>query len=83
MRGLAAAGEKIYRRIRSRYEPKYNGEILAIEPQGAKVYLGKTPLEPMMRAKKDQPEKMFYIIRIGFDAAYSMGGITQGKINQK
>ena len=83
MHGLVVAGEKIYRRIKSRYEPKYNGNVLAIEPQSEKVYMGKTPLEAMMRAKKSQPEKMFYITRIGFDAVYSMGGIAHGKISQK
>jgi Tfp pilus assembly protein PilX len=77
MHGLVVAGEKIYKRIKSRYEPKYNGKVLAIEPQSGQVYLGKTPLEAMMLAKKKQPDKMFYIMRIGFDAVYSMGGITQ------
>lgn len=62
-------GDQVYAKIRSQYEPKHNGKYLAIEPESKKVYLGKDGAEAMAAASKDQPDKVFYLVKIGFTAA--------------
>jgi hypothetical protein len=74
---IAVAGEKIYERIKSKYGTKDVGKILAIDPESGDAYLGKNSVEAVMAAKKEHPAKVFYIVRIGFDAVYSMGSMIQ------
>lgn len=70
---IADAGERIYERIKAKYEPKETGKILAIDPESGDAYLGKDSVEAVMLAKIKHPDKIFYIVRIGFDAVHSMG----------
>jgi len=59
-------GEKIYEEIKSQYEPRQNGKFLAIEPDSKDVYFGNESVDAMLLAKKAHPNKVFYIVRIGY-----------------
>jgi len=59
-------GEKIYEEIKSQYEPKENGKFLAIEVESKKVYFGDTSADAVLLAKKDYPDKVFYVVKIGY-----------------
>ena len=58
-------GEKIYEEIKSQYEPKENGKFLVIEVESKKVYFGNESAEAVLQAKKDFPDKVFYLVKIG------------------
>ena len=62
---IVEAGEKIYEEIKSQYEPKENGKFLAIEVESKNVYFGNESADAVMQAKKDFPDKVFYLVKIG------------------
>ncbi len=59
-------GEKIYEQIKSQYEPQQNGKFLAIEVESKEVYFGNESVDAVMLAKKDFPDKVFYVVKIGY-----------------
>lgn len=67
MHRIAIEGQKIYDEIKSKYEPQYNGKYLAIEADSKNVYLANSSVEAVQTAKKEHPDKVFYIVKIGFD----------------
>ena len=64
---IAEKGAEIYGRIKDRYEPKDKGKFLAIEVDSENVYFGETSLEAVGKAKSVHPDKVFYLVKIGFD----------------
>lgn len=62
---IAEDGEKIYEGIKSQYEPQHNGKFLAIEVESGKVYFGEEAIDVRDAAKKDFPDKVFYLVKIG------------------
>ena len=69
---IAKEGAKIYQSLKVNYDPKERGKFLAIETKSKKVYLGKTSAEAVELARQNHPNKIFYVIKIGFDVAESM-----------
>ena len=69
---IAAEGSKIYGRIRSQYEPAQNGQFLAIEVESGKVYLAATSPEAVALGKKEYADKMFYVVKVGYDAVATL-----------
>lgn len=65
-------GEKIYEQIKSQYEPQQNGKFLAIEIESNKVYFGDTSEDAVMLAKKEYPDKVFYVVKIGYGYTETM-----------
>lgn len=63
---LARKGEAIYQKIKAEMETNHKGEFLAIDPENGDYYLGKTSLEAGLKGRKEHPNTVFYIIRIGF-----------------
>lgn len=69
---IAREGAKIYEEIRTQYDPKEKGRFLAIEVEGRNVYLGSTSADALASAREQHPNKFFYVVKIGFDAAETM-----------
>ncbi len=69
---IADKGTKIYEQIKADYDPKEKGKFLAIDVDSEKVYLGNTSAEAVVFAKQNHPDKVFYVIKIGFDVAETM-----------
>jgi hypothetical protein len=69
---IADIGAKVYGEIKAKYDPKENGKFLAIDVDSKKVYLGNASAEAVVLAKKDHPNKVFYVVKIGFDVAETM-----------
>ena len=80
--GISRAGKKIYKRIRSRYEPKYNGQFLAINPKTKKEYLGKTTFNAVQKAKKDDPDTVLYLVKIGYETTESLNHTSWEEIEK-
>jgi hypothetical protein len=60
-------GQDIYEKIKAHYEPKYRGKFLAIDIETSKAYMADTLGVAMEKAETANPNKSFYLVRIGFD----------------
>lgn len=70
---IAARGEKVYQeQLKDVLEKDHKGEFVAIEVESAKYFLGKSPEEALEKAKKEFPEKIFHLIRIGYAGVYKV-----------
>lgn len=69
---IATEGAKIYEKIKVKYEPKDNGKFLAIDIDSSDTYLGTTSAEAVELARGDHSKKVFYVVKIGFDAAETL-----------
>lgn len=69
---IAEDGAKIYAQIKINYDPKEKGKFLAIEIDSKNVYLGNTSAEALELARQNHPNKVFYVVKIGFDVAETM-----------
>ena len=65
-------GQKIYNKIRSNYEPVHNGKFLAIEVDSKEAYMAEDSIAAVKKAQKVHPDKKFYVVKIGFDAAVTL-----------
>lgn len=71
---IAEDGAKIYGQIKVNYDPKEKGKFLAIDVNSKKAYLGNTSAEALELARQHHPDKVFYVVKIGFDVAETMAG---------
>jgi len=72
---LAAGGQRLYdERLRYQLEPEHEGEFVAIEPETERYFLGSTGLAALRAGRSELPDKLFYLLRVGHDAAYRAGG---------
>ena len=69
---IAEEGVKIYDQIKVNYDPKERGKFLAIDIESKKAYLGNTSAEALELARQNHPNKVFYVVKIGFDVAETM-----------
>lgn len=69
---IAEEGAQIYAQVKANYDPKEKGKFLAIEIESKNVYLGNTSAEALVLAKQNHPDKIFYVVKIGFDTAETM-----------
>jgi hypothetical protein len=72
---LAESGQRLYdERLRGLLEPEHEGEFVAIEPETKRYFLGPTGLAALRAGRQELPDKLFYLLRVGRDAAYRLGG---------
>jgi len=69
---IAKEGTKIYERIKFDYDPKERGRFMAIEIDSKDIFLAKTSAEALEMARKKHLDKIFYVVKIGFDVAETM-----------
>lgn len=69
---IAEEGAKIYEQIKVNYDPKERGKFLAIDIESKKAYLGNTSAEALELARQNHPNKVFYVVKIGFEVAETM-----------
>jgi len=69
---IAEEGAKIYDQIKINYDPKERDKFLAIDIDSKKTYLGNTSAEALELARQNHPNKVFYVVKIGFDVAETM-----------
>ena len=72
---LAESGQRLYDgRLKALLEPEHEGEFVAIDPDSERYFLGPTGLAALRAGRKEFPNKLFYLLRVGQDAAYRVGG---------
>jgi hypothetical protein len=64
-------------------EPEHKGEFVAIEPETERYFLGSTDLAALRAGRSELPDKLFYLLRVGQDEAYSLGGCGKGATCRK
>ncbi|KKT26546.1 MAG: hypothetical protein UW11_C0009G0002 [Parcubacteria group bacterium GW2011_GWA2_43_9b] len=69
---IAKKGAGIYKQIKVKYDPKERSKFLAIDIDSKKAYLGNTSAEALELARQNHPNKVFYVVKIGFDVAETM-----------
>lgn len=75
---LAEEGNRIYEELKDRYEPEQNGKFLAIEVGTKNVYLGDTSSKAVEEARSAHPDKVFYVVKIGFSASEVLAEVVAG-----
>lgn len=60
-------------------EPAQKGQFLAIEPDTKSYFLGRTSLDATLKARQALPDKLFFVMRVGYEAAHSIGGFRWHK----
>lgn len=73
---IAEAGVKIYETIKSQHEPAQNGKFLAIDIDSKDTFVAKTSSEAVELARKAHPNKVFYVVKIGFSAAETLASLS-------
>ena len=74
---ISDLGQRIYEEIKGRYEPGDNGKFLAIETDTKKAYIGSTSAEAVETAKKENPLKVFYVVKIGHSVAETLAALAR------
>jgi hypothetical protein len=72
---LSESGQRLYdERLRALLEPEHTGEFVAIEPETEQYFLGDTGPAALRAGRNELLGKLFYLLRVGSDAAYRVGG---------
>lgn len=72
---VIARGKKIYEeRLKGELEPRHRGRYVAVEPDSGRYFLGDTSAEAAGAAHDALPRSHFYLTRVGYGAAHSIGG---------
>ncbi len=69
---IAEEGAKIYEQIKINYDPGEKGKFLAIDIDSKRAYLGNTSAEALELARQNHSNKVFYVVKIGFDVAETL-----------
>jgi hypothetical protein len=71
---LAESGQRLYdERLKALLEHEHEGEFVAIDPDSERYFLGPTGLAALRAGRKELPDKLFYLLRVGHEAAYRVG----------
>lgn len=77
MRSVAEGAKQTYEEdLRSRLEREHKDDFVAIEPSSRRYFVGKTLLDVALAAKEAYPERKSFVIRVGHEAAFHIGGFT-------
>ncbi len=65
-KSIIKQGEKVYGEIKSRLKKRYSpSDYVTIEPVSKKFFVGKTPAEAIDKARKNFPQKQFFMAQVG------------------
>lgn len=72
---VTALGEAIYQdRIKSLMEPTERGKFLVIDVESGDYEVDQDHLTASHRLRKRRPDAVTYALKVGYRAAYSLGG---------
>lgn len=81
MSELAEKSKAFYEReLKERLEATEKGKFVAIEPETESYFVDKDGTKALLRAREAFPDKLFFLIRIGYEAADSIGGYGYKRI---
>jgi hypothetical protein len=72
---LAERGQRFYEeKLRQKLELECRGQYVAIEPESGRYFLDDTGTGALAIALAEMPEGLFYLMRVGYQTADSIGG---------
>jgi hypothetical protein len=72
---IAEQAKRIYEsRLKADLEVKHRDQFVAIEPVSEAFFLGDQFIDAALAAKNAYPNRKSFVIRIGSEAAFHMGG---------
>lgn len=72
---VAQRAKQLYEaRLKAELEAKHRGQFVAIEPVSESYFLGDEFIDAAMAAKKAYPDRKSFVIRVGYEAAFHIGG---------
>jgi hypothetical protein len=79
MKGIAVSvaeqAKRVYEsRLKAELEAKHRNRFVAIEPVSGSFFLGDKFIEAAMAAKNAYPDRRSFVIRIGHETAFHIGG---------
>ena len=75
---VAARGEAIYNEeIRSKVESQHEGEFLVLDIETGEYEIDQDDLNATKRVLAKRPDAVMYGLRIGYPAAYRLGGFSK------
>jgi len=77
---IAQKGQEIYDKIKNKYLPQDKGKFLAIDIESGEAFLGITSAEALELASQKYPEKVFYVVKIGFDVTEIMANMANWEL---
>jgi hypothetical protein len=73
---VAEAAKLVYEEdLRTRLEQEHRDDFVAIEPHSRSYFVGETFLEVALAAKEAYPHRKSFVIRVGHEAAFHIGGM--------
>ena len=77
MMSVAEAAKRVYEEdLRTQLEREHIDDFVAIEPSSRSYFLGTTFLEVALAAKEAYPDRKSFVIRVGHEAAFHIGGFS-------
>ncbi len=74
---IAEQAKRFYAlRLRTELEANHRHRYVAIEPVSESYFLADQFIEAAMAAKNAHPDRKAFVLRVGHDAAFHMGGFT-------
>ena len=74
---IAEQAKRVYEsRLRAELEAKHRDRFVAIEPISESYFLGDEFIEAALAAKSAYPDRRSFVIRVGHDAAFHIGGFA-------
>ncbi len=80
IQSIAEAGAKIYEAIKSQHEPADNGKFVAIDIDSQDTFVATSSSAAVELARKAYPNKVFYVVKIGFSAAETLASLGLGNL---
>lgn len=72
---LVSLGKKFYEeKLKTILEPEHNGEFVAIEPYLGRYVVDKESGKALFKAREEMPDKIFCLLRIGYEFTHKIGG---------
>ena len=63
-------GARLFRKVERGLLPRHKGQVVAIEPDSGRYFIGRDVLEAAQAAKAALPRKIFDFFRIGYPAVH-------------
>lgn len=71
---IAERGNEIYNsKYREEYEDKHLGKFVAVNVLDQTTVLGDTASDALLEAKRQNPQGLFHLIRVGHSGAFEVG----------
>lgn len=72
---IAEQAKRFYEsRLKAELEAKHRDQFVAIEPESESYFLGDEFIDAAMAAKNAYPDRKSFVIRVGHEAAFHIGG---------